>query len=237
MSAAVILQARLGSRRLPGKVLERIGARTMLDHAVTRLQASGLPIVVATTCLRQDDAVANEAGRLGAQIFRGDAEDVLARYVAAAESIDAAIVVRATADNPFVDGTGPGRIVRLCGALGADYVIESGLPVGAAVEAVTLDALRAAAAATTEPYDREHVTTFVRRDPRFKQFRAMPPGQLRRPGLRLTVDTQADLDFARAVFRRLVVRGALPPLEEIIAAADSVLADALAHELEMERGA
>jgi spore coat polysaccharide biosynthesis protein SpsF (cytidylyltransferase family) len=227
----------MGSRRLPGKVLERIGARTMLDHAVTRLQGTGLPVVVATTHLREDDAVADEAGRLGARIFRGDAEDVLARFVAAAESVDAAIVVRATGDNPFVDGDGPGRLVRLYGTLGAEYVIESGLPVGAAVEVVTLDALRAAAAATREPYDREHVTTFVRRDPRFRQFRAMPPGHLRRPGLRLTVDTQADLDFARAVFRRLVVGQSLPHLAEIITAADFVLAEALAQDLEMERGA
>jgi spore coat polysaccharide biosynthesis protein SpsF (cytidylyltransferase family) len=237
MSAAVILQARMGSRRLPGKVLQRIGARTMLDHAVTRLLGSGLPVVVATTRANEDDAICDEARRLGAGVFRGETDDVLGRYVAAAESLGAAVVVRATADNPFVDADGPGRIVRLCGNLGADYVIESGLPVGAAVEAVTLDALRAASAVTGDPFDREHVTTFVRRDPRFRQFRAVPPGHLRRPGLRLTVDTETDLDFARAIFRRLVVTASLPSLEEIIAAADAVLAEAFERDVVMPRGA
>jgi spore coat polysaccharide biosynthesis protein SpsF len=71
----IILQARLGSRRLPGKVLAPIGSRTILDHCVTRLSTSGLPVIVATTDQPEDDAVERAARRLGVDVFRGAEDD------------------------------------------------------------------------------------------------------------------------------------------------------------------
>jgi spore coat polysaccharide biosynthesis protein SpsF (cytidylyltransferase family) len=217
--AAIVLQARMGSRRLPGKVLTALGPRTLLDHAVSRLATSGLPVIVATTSGREDDVVAEEARRLGAGVFRGDASDVLQRFVDAAHAYEVSLVVRATADNPFVDAEGPRRVATLMSRLGADYVLESGLPVGAAVEAVTTEALERAAALAAEPFDREHVTTFIRRDGRFRPVRSMTPAVLRRPELRLTVDTPEDLEYARRLWARLDSRTGLPTLSAVIAAA------------------
>src|SRR5262249_27485842 len=160
---------------LPGKVLALIGARTLLEHCVRRLAASELPIVVATTDRPEDDVIVVEGARIGVSVYRGPADDVLARYVGAAQRFGFTQVVRATADNPFVDGEGPRRVLAHAQRLPADHVVECGLPVGAAVEAVSRDALERAHEVAADPYDREHVTSLIRRDSRFKAVRAVAP--------------------------------------------------------------
>ena len=221
--AGIILQARLGSTRLPGKVLAPIGSRTILDHCVTRLSVSGFPIVVATTDRAEDDAVERAATKLGVQTYRGLEHDVLARYIGAARAFGFVEVVRATADNPLVDTGAPTRTLAFRRRVSADHVVECGLPVGAAVEAVSVDALERAQALISDPYDREHVTSFLRRDSRFRALRAVAPGDLRRPGLRLTVDTPEDLEFLRDVYASLDSTQELPTLGAVIKAADALL--------------
>ena len=223
MSAAIVLQARLGSARLPGKVLAPIGPYSILEHCVRRLRVSRLPIIVATTDQSDDDAIAQAAGRLGVEIFRGSEHDVLDRYIAAARQFSLTEIVRATADNPFVDPGAAGRTLTFRQRVGADHVVECGLPVGTAVEAVSFDALARAAALVTDPYDREHVTSFIRRDTRFRALRAVAPGDIRRPGLRLTVDTAEDLDFMRQVYASVDATAGEPDLPAIIRAADVIL--------------
>lgn len=219
-NAAVILQARMGSTRLPGKVLAPIAGRSLLAHCVERLKASGLPVIVATTELAEDDRVAAEAKRVGALVFRGATEDVLGRYHEAALRHGLASVVRATADNPAVDMDAAARVLALLQRSGADHVVEHGLPHGAAVEAMTVEALARAVSLAADPYDREHVTPVMRRDHRFFALPALAPGPVRRPAMRLTVDTGADLAFMRRVF---ALAGAMPgdpaPLVAIINAA------------------
>lgn len=232
---AIILQARMGSRRLPGKTLMTIGAQTVLEHCLTRLDASGLPLIVATTDRAEDDAVEAEARRVGAQVFRGDADDVLSRYIAAARTFEVTTVIRATGDNPLVDADGPSRVLELARNVRADHVVECGLPVGAAVEVVTLGALERAAALISDPYDREHVTSFIRRDPRFQSLRAMAPRHLRRPGLRLTVDTAEDLEFVRSVLESMGDEH-LPALASVIKAADAHLVRTIVRQ-RVQRGA
>lgn len=233
---AIVIQARMGSRRLPGKSLMAIGTRTLLEHCLVRLGASRLPIIVATTDLAEDDLIEDEAASRGARVFRGHATDVLGRYIGAAQAFGVTTVVRATADNPFVDGDGPARMLTLVEKIQADHVIEFGLPVGAAVEVVRTDALVRAAALITDEYDREHVTSFIRRDPRFRALRAMAPRNLRRPGLRLTVDTPEDLEFARRVHEALGGGRRTPPLAAVIRAADGVLVQTVSRQL-LQRGA
>jgi spore coat polysaccharide biosynthesis protein SpsF len=173
--AGIVLQARMGSSRLPGKVLARIGSWSILEHCVRRLSPSGLPIIVATTTRNEDAPIVAEARRLGVSVFRGDEHDVLGRFIAAADEFALTEIVRATADNPLVDGGGPRRVLELLKRVQADHVLESGLPVGTAVEAVRVDALRRAQLLIVDPYDREHVTSFIRRDGRFRALRAVAP--------------------------------------------------------------
>ena len=218
--ALVILQARMGSSRLPGKVLAPLGHRSVLAQCVERLRAAQVgEVVVATTTRPEDEAIVAEAGAIGVEVMRGPVDDVLGRFVAAAAGWTGAYVVRATADNPFVDIDGAARLLRLLDA-GADYAVEEGLPVGAAVEAMRTEVLREAGASATTPYDREHVTPFIRQSADRFDVRSVPaPFDLRRPALRVTVDTREDLQFVRSLVHQ-AGDAPLIPLGAIIALAD-----------------
>lgn len=222
-TTGIILQARMGSRRLPGKVMALLGRRTLLEWCVRRLQQSGWPVVVATTTQREDDVVDRAAHRLGVASYRGPDQDVLARFIGAAEAFRFTEVIRATADNPFVDMGAARRASAARQQASADHAIECGLPIGAAVEAVSLDALLRARALATDPYDREHVTSLIRRDPRFRALRAVAPGQLRRGGLRLTIDTPGDLEMARHIHAEIADEDGLAGLADIIRAAEAAV--------------
>jgi len=221
--SAIVLQARMGSMRLPGKTLAPIDGRTILAHCLERLRhRSGLRVIVATTTSVDDDVLAGEARRLDAPVVRGPVDDVLARFVLVAETFQLTTLVRATADNPAVDMDAPRRTLELLERTGAAHVVEHGLPYGTAVEAVSCAALREANADATDAYDREHVTPFLKRNRRFLALDALAPAAVRCPELRLTVDTPEDLEFVRRVY---AVASAMPgpaPLSELIAAATMV---------------
>jgi spore coat polysaccharide biosynthesis protein SpsF (cytidylyltransferase family) len=214
---------------LPGKVLTSIGDHTLLEHCMMRLTARGLPVIVATTRRPEDDVIETAARRGGARVFRGHETDVLERYVSAARTFGLSEIVRATANSPLVDPDAPHRVLKLRRRVAADHVIESGLPVGCAVEAVTTTALERALAHSTDQYDREHVTSFVRRDPRFRAVRAVAPGHLRRPGLRLKVDTKEDLEFVRTVMNGVQHHDPMPELADVIEVADALLVRQIAR--------
>jgi spore coat polysaccharide biosynthesis protein SpsF len=217
--AGIILQARFGSSRLPGKALKTIGSRTLLEHCLRRLVSTGVArVILATTTNVEDDRLAAVATSLGVPVVRGDVDDVLGRYAAAASAFRLDPVIRATGDNPAVDIMAPGRLLTALRASGADYVGEEGLPLGAAVEGFTYAALCRAAMAAQQPYDREHVTTFVKRNTQaFRILSMHAPVPLYRPDLRVTVDTQQDLDHVRELFARTGSES--PTLRQIIEAA------------------
>ena len=222
--AAVVLQARMGSTRLPGKVLKPLGPFTLLGHCIRRLQAAAVgPVIVATTCEPADDAVVAEAEQFGCQAYRGSTSDVLARYIGAASLVPSRYVIRATADNPAVDIGSAGRLLRACEHTGAEYGIEQALPYGGAVEVIASGTLRRLADLTVDPADREHVTLFIKRH-RFAFFSIAPdaPAALRRPDVRLTVDTLEDAVFMANVLDRVDTGGAPAPLEAILSAIDAM---------------
>jgi spore coat polysaccharide biosynthesis protein SpsF len=218
--ALIVLQARMGSSRLPGKVLAPLGDRSLLAQCIERLVAARVgEVLVATTTRPEDEAVVAEANAAGVAVVRGPVEDVLGRFIGALDGWTGPYVVRATADNPFVDFDGPARLLRLLDA-GADYAIEEGLPVGAAVEAMRVEVLREAGELAATPYEREHVTPFIRQSvDRFAVCSAPAPFELRRPSLRLTVDTRHDLQFVRSLVEQ-ADDAALLPLGQVIALAD-----------------
>jgi spore coat polysaccharide biosynthesis protein SpsF len=220
----IILQARMGSKRLPGKVLADVAGRPLLEHCLIRLAAAGVgPVILATSTSPADDALAAKAAGLGFQAVRGPEDDVLQRFALAADYVNARFFIRATADNPAVDIDSAARVIAAIEGLGADHVVESGLPLGAAVEAVRTSALYQAAAQARDAYDREHVTPFLYRNPaRFLAVSPAAPESIRRPDLRLTVDTAEDLEFMRAVLARAGAPGTQASLAAIIRAADAV---------------
>jgi spore coat polysaccharide biosynthesis protein SpsF len=217
--AGIILQARFASSRLPGKALALIAGRTVLEHCLRRLRSTGVaPVVLATTRRPEDDALAEVAAGLGVDVYRGETDDVLGRFLSAADSAGFDLIVRATGDNPGTDIEAPARLLAAQRESGADYVWEDGLPYGGAVEVVTRGALARAAGAASAPDDREHVTPYIRRNTGiFSVRRLLAPAAIRRPDLRMTVDTPEDLDRMRALFAR--TRSEMPSLRHLIVAA------------------
>jgi spore coat polysaccharide biosynthesis protein SpsF len=207
MRTVCIVQARLGSTRLPGKVLERLGKAPVLTHVLRRCRA--IASVDATVCATvtgpDGDAVADLAHALGVAVYRGSEWDVLARYQGAAQEASADIILRVTSDCPLIDPEICDAVLRLRAATDADYAANNmppSWPHGLDCEAFTRAALDAAAAQATEPGDREHVTPWIRRNPAYRRVNLDGPGGLL-TGERWTLDYPEDLAFLRAVDAQL----------------------------------
>jgi spore coat polysaccharide biosynthesis protein SpsF len=199
-----ILQARMSSTRLPGKVMRPLAGMPMIGRQIERLRrATRLDqIVVATSTRADDDSLADYVATLGVGLFRGDLDDVLGRYHAAIEAHGRPEhVLRLTADCPFADPEVIDLCIRRHVETGADITHNSvgrTYPKGLDVEVVRTRALDAAFAEAGDRYDREHVTPFIYARPeRFRELSIThdPPERWR-----WTVDTSQDYAFAVAVY-------------------------------------
>jgi spore coat polysaccharide biosynthesis protein SpsF len=226
---ATIVQARAGSTRLPGKVLMDVAGEPLLAHVVARCEAMTRSdvTVVATSTLPGDDAIETLAAERGWRLFRGSETDLLDRYVGAARDVGADHVVRVTADCPLVDPHEADRVIEHHLAGGADCthnitVWGGETPLGVGVEAFTMAALEESFRDGHEPHHREHVDEYVSEHPeRFRLERVVASAPLRRPELRLTVDTPEDLALIRAVYDRLHQPGRIVDLGAAIALLDA----------------
>jgi glutamate-1-semialdehyde 2,1-aminomutase/spore coat polysaccharide biosynthesis protein SpsF len=204
---ACIVQARMGSTRLPGKVLATLGSEPVLTHVLRRCQAiAGIDEVVCATVEGPDGKpVAALAEKIGVRVFRGSERDVLARYHGAALAAGATIVMRVTSDCPLIDPEICAAVLQLRAETGADYAANNmppSWPHGLDCEAFTFAALDEAMATATAPEDREHVTPWIRRNRGFRRVNLPGPGgELIQQ--RWTLDYPEDLDFLRAVCDRL----------------------------------
>lgn len=212
MDAAVqvVVQARMGSTRLPGKIMAPLAGRPVLEHVVRRLQAAGREfagpwqVMVATTDRAEDDLTEQLCEHLGVACFRGDALDVLARYVAATAALDEnAIAIRATADNPLYCPRRTAAIVHEHLAHEVDYTSLRELS-PTVPEVFCVGALRHMARVAVDPYQREHVTPFFRQFPWSYRVRLLSTNwEGLRPDLPLTIDTPADLARLQCIFDAL----------------------------------
>jgi spore coat polysaccharide biosynthesis protein SpsF len=200
----------MGSTRLPGKVLADIAGRPMLARVVERLAraASVNDVVIATTPNDQDLPIVELAESMGIQSCIGDEEDVLARYLTAAEQTGADIVVRVTSDCPLLDPVLVDETVKLYfdekAGYAANCCVDYLFPRGSEVEVFSTEALGQIDFLAREPFERAHVTPYFYRHPEtFKIAFLEAQGPYRRPDLRVCVDTQEDLDLVRAIYDRL----------------------------------
>ena len=200
----VVTQARTSSTRLPGKVLEQVGDRTLLEHHLDRLAASGLPTLVATTTNVGDDALAGIARDRGLPVFRGSERDVLSRFAGCAREHDLDVVVRVTSDCPLIDGGLVAQgVEEFLAADDADLYLSNCLtrsyPRGLDFEVFSATALLEADERATTPADREHVTPYLHTNRnglmRLRNLtRATDASRFR-----VTVDTAEDLRLVRAL--------------------------------------
>ncbi len=207
MNAGAIVQARLGSTRLPGKVLADLGGRPILGRVVDRLRlARAFAFVgVATTTDAGDDAVAAWCAQENVPCFRGPVDDVLHRYVAAAQAWRIDPIVRITADCPFVCPLAIDTLVPALVAANADYAGYDGPRLGEGIDPFSLRVLAHFDALPIPADEREHLALLVRRHRESIACVWVPPepGLEAIPGARLSVDEPADLAFARELQRAL----------------------------------
>lgn len=204
-----ILQARMSSSRLPGKVLRPIQGRPMIGRQIDRLLRCRHidRLVLATSAESSDDPIASFCAGEGIGCFRGPLDDVLGRYAGAAQAYDPADhIVRLTGDCPLADPQIIDRLIALHLSGGFDYssnIRELTFPDGLDAEIMTRDALRTMSAEAKDPYEREHVTPFLYRHP--ERFRLGSLLNDQRLGhLRWTVDTPDDFRMVEAVFGALL---------------------------------
>lgn len=201
MKTGVIIQARMGSTRLPGKVMKDLCGKTVLAHVIERVQQSGEEVVIATTDGSVDDAIVTEAEANGVGFFRGSEEDVLSRYYLAAKQFGFERVVRVTSDCPLYDG-------KLLRAMldywrgDEDYLSnchERRFPRGLDTEIFTCAALERVHNEASEQPQREHVTPYIWQNPDqfvIRHFKRQP----NLSSMRWTLDTEEDWQFVQKVY-------------------------------------
>lgn len=204
--AVAVIQARMGSSRLPGKVLKPLGGRPLLARMLERVGAAKKvdEVILATSDRPADDAVAREAAAAGVRVYRGSEADVLDRFYKAARQYGASTVVRLTGDCPLAD---PAHIDRMLARFEASpglRYLKTGesFPDGFDVEIMAFDALETAWKEAVLPSDREHVCPFLRRQPeRFKALTVEHESDLKH--MRLTIDEEKDYAVVSRVFEAL----------------------------------
>lgn len=203
------IEARMTSSRLPGKVLMPALGEPMLMHLVRRLRAvpSIDAIVIATTVNATDDPIAAFAQANGVEVYRGSEHDVLARVIGAAESANAEVVVEITGDCPVIDPDLVEQTIRMFFNHRADYVANSlvrSYPDGMDTQVMWLEALKSAAARTTDKLDREHVSRYIWRNPEiYRLVNLVAPPSLHWPELGLTLDEQSDYELLKKLIETL----------------------------------
>ena len=209
MNVICIIQARIGSSRLPEKVLKKIEGKTVLEHDVDRLKRveSINEIVIATTVEESDSKIVDEANRLNVKYFRGSGEDVLSRYYFAAKENKADIVVRVTSDCPLIDSQVTDEIIKfyIDNYPIYDYVsntLDRTYPRGLDTEVFSFEALEKAFNEAKENFQREHVTPFIwDNNKEFSNYQFKDSRD--NSHLRLTLDTAEDLELITEVYSEL----------------------------------
>lgn len=204
MKVVALVQARMGSTRLPNKVMKAIGGIPMIELLLTRLARSNEidQIIVATSVDERNLPLVAHVQKIGYTSEQGSENDVLDRYVKAAKKHQADIVVRITGDCPLVDPELVDEVIRCFKAADVDYFSNCAPPTypdGLDIEVFTFKALDLASQETSNPYDREHVTSYLRKPAKFKTGAVQHAQDL--SAMRWTVDEPADFEVIDKVFQ------------------------------------
>jgi spore coat polysaccharide biosynthesis protein SpsF len=218
----IVIQARTGSGRLPGKVLFDLEGKTILERVIERCQAADVgEVVVATTTALGDLSILKICSKIGVPCFCGSENDVLDRFVKCAARYNADHIVRITADCSMIDPI----IIRATvdyyhnhENFPVDYcasrMIPTAYPDGMDVEIFNFHVLRSAARNAKSQYDREHVTTWIKRNEKTIRVN-LPSDRNFGEEIRLSIDTRKDYEYAKEIYRFLYPKNNLFGLEEI----------------------
>ena len=199
-----IIQARMGSTRLPGKILEKVGDKPLLEILVNRLKKSQYidDIVIATTNNKNDDVVEKFSQDLNINYYRGSEEDLLGRYVESAKKFNADVVVRITGDNPLTDIDLIDTLIDAHFKNNRDYTYCLDTPLGVTAEIINSNILNEISLKADTESEREHVTPYIRSHP--EKYKILKyNSNLKHQYIRLTVDTNEDLELIKVIYQNL----------------------------------
>lgn len=223
------IEARMTSRRLPGKILMECRGKTMLAHMVARVKRAAVldDIIIATTINYTDDAIEAEAQRLSVKCFRGSEDNVMSRVLAAAQHHGADLIVELTGDCPLLDPALIDLAVREYLASGVDYLsnlseedLDKGVahPLGFGVQVFSTAVLADAYGRTNDPLDHEHVSRALYRTPdRYTVKYLSPPLPQQGPHMSVTLDTPQDFQVICAVLEGLEPEKPEYTIEDVVA--------------------
>jgi len=219
---SAIIQARMGSKRLPGKVLIPICGKSVLYHIVERLGFCKKisQIILAIPDTRENDILEEFAQKNSIKYYRGSEDDVLERFYWAAKENKCDVVVEVTADKPLIDTEIINLAIEEHLRNDCDYNFthypSNFLPIGLDAGIINFKALEMAHKVAKKDYQREHVTSYFHETPgAFKITTLTPPKRLKNPGLRLTLDTKEDLELIDKIYAALYKEGNIFGTKEI----------------------
>jgi len=205
----IVIQARMNSSRLPGKILLPLpnpGPMSLLGQIVKRasMVQNISDIVIATSTNIENDHIEKAFENLHVKIFRGDEDDVLKRFYEVAKLYDFSIIVRLTADNPFIEASIIEKAIDFHVKNQNDYTLTEGLPLGTNIEVFNFSALEQSHMHADLLREREHVTPYMRFHPEYFKLGALEfDSKLKEMGARMTVDNENDYAFACLVYELL----------------------------------
>ena len=222
VNTVAVIQARMGSTRLPGKVLRTVLGRPLLGYLIERVAKSKLIdlAVVATTCCQDDKVISDFCRDIGVACYRGSEDDVLSRFYDVAQITRADIVVRLCADSPLIDHRIIDEMVSeyLSNREGCDYysnTIKQTYPLGMNIEIFNSNSLKTSHSLSRHEYEKEHVTPYIYTHPEsfricHKHFKSDMSG------LRLTVDEEEDFQLVKQIIERLYENNKWFSLNDVI---------------------
>ena len=222
MKTVAIIEARMTSTRLPGKILLPILGKPMLELLTERLKRAKLidQIVIATTLNATDDIVERLSERIGVGCFRGSEDDVLDRVLKAAHTYGADVIVEITGDNPLLDPATLDEVIQTYNTKNVDYVSNSlkiTYPLGIDYKVFSTAVLDKVAKQTQDPIDHEHVSLYIYEHPEiFSLFNVESNLPEKCRNIRLTVDTREDFRLITAIFESLYPQNPEFDLHEIL---------------------
>ena len=222
MKKLIIVQARMTSTRLPGKVMEIVCDKPILEHLINRLKTirSADQIVIATTVNETDNQIVSLCKKLDTLYYRGSEEDVLGRYYEAAVEYGGEVIIRITSDCPVIDPEVVDYLINFFtnNIEKYDYVsntLERSYPMGMDAEVISFKTLKEAHFNAYEPYDREHVTPFIKKRPQqFRLYNILYKRDISR--CRWTLDTPEDLELISKIFESLYYQNTFFSLKDML---------------------
>ncbi len=209
MNIVIIVQARMGSTRLPGKVLKKVMNKTLLEYLLERLQRveRSNEVCVATTVEPQDQPILDICSQMSIRSFRGSENDVLERYFLAAQEMQADIIVRVTADCPVIDPVEIDKLIEyyLENSDRYDYISSSlkrSYPLGMEAEIFSFEVLKKAHENAKSKFEREHVTPYLHRQPDLFCLKNFSYKENQKEH-RWTVDTPEDFEVITKIIESL----------------------------------